>query len=117
MDIERNAFRKKIKLWGKINNIQNYNDALINYNLMNNLIYVEPHEKISFNIKVDLYNITNQELIFYNYILKKTENYNLYLSLCDFSNFDKYLTSSQKKKLCKYKFFYSKLESNKIQWK
>ncbi len=114
--IKREIFRKKIKDWSKNNNIKDYNLALINYNLINNLIYFKPNEKISFKIKFDLYNITAQELIFYNYILEKTENYKLNLSLCEFE-FDKYLTSSQKKKLKKHKFFTGKIESNKIEIK
>ncbi len=115
IDREREKLRNTIRKWGDKNNIKNYNIAHINYNLINNLVCIKPNQKISFKIKVDLYNITNQELIFYNYSLKHAENYNFYLSLCSYNDLDRYLTSSQKKKLSKYNFFYGKLESNKIQ--
>lgn len=117
IDTKRENFQKKIKDWGKKNNIKDYNLALINYNLNNNLIYLKPHEKVSFKIKFDLHNVTNQELIFYNYILEKTSNYIFYLSLCNYKNINKYLTSSQNKKLKKYKLFTGSLESNKIELK
>ncbi len=62
-----------------------------------------------------MYNITNQESIYYNYILNKSENYQFYLSFCNYKSFDQYLTSAQKKRLNKNKFFYGKLESNIVQ--
>jgi len=112
-NVERDRFDKKIKNWAKKNNIKNYNTALINYKLINNLIFLKPDEKTTFRIKLDLKNITSQELIFYNYILEESENYELYLSLCDFDA-TKYLTRSQKRKFRSYKFFSGILESNKV---
>ncbi|WP_223609550.1 hypothetical protein [Chryseobacterium sp. OSA05B] len=117
INIKRSSFQKKISKWGKNNNIKDYNVSLINYNLINNLIYLKPKGKFSFNIKLDLYNITAQELIFYNYILEKSENYKFNLSLCEFKEIDRYLTSSQKYKLKKYKLFTKKLESNFVELK
>lgn len=115
IDIKREKLRETVRKWGDKNNIKDYNIAYVNYNLINNLICIKPNQKISFKVKVDLYNITNQELIFYSYSRKDTENYNFSLSLCSYYDLDKYLTSSQKKKFSKYIFFHGKLESNKIQ--
>lgn len=117
IETKRDELQKKIKDWGASNDIKDYGLALINYNLNNNLIYLKPYEKISFNIKLDLNNITDQELIFYNYILDKTKSYKFYLSLCNYNQINKYLTSSQKIKLKKYKLFTGSIESNKIELK
>lgn len=115
VDRKREKLKNRIIKWGNENKIEDYNTAFINYFLIQNLVYIKPNEKITFKIKADIYNITNQELIFYSYNIKNIENYHFYVSLCEYTDFDKYLTSSQKKKLSKYKFFNSKLESNKIQ--
>lgn len=117
IDRKRERLKKKIIKWGDENKIKDYNTAFINYFLVQNLVYMKPHEKVTFKIKTDLYNITNQELIFYSYNIKNIENYNFYLSLCEYTNLDKYLTTSQKEKLKKYKLFTGSLESNKIQLK
>lgn len=117
VNIKRLDFQKKISKWGGKNNIKDYNLSFINYSIMNNLIYLKSKEKFSFNIKLDLYNVTGQKLIFYNYLLEKSENYKFYLSMCEFGAIDKYLTSSQKNKLKKYKFFTGKLESNLVELK
>jgi hypothetical protein len=115
IDRKREKLKRRIIKWGDENKIKDYNTAFINYSLIQNLVYIKPDEKFTFKIKTDLHNITNQELIFYSYNIKNIENYNFYVSLCEYNDLDKYLTSSQKKKLSKYKFFNSKLESNKIQ--
>ncbi|WBV60639.1 hypothetical protein PFY12_00640 [Chryseobacterium camelliae] len=115
VNFKRDSFRKKILKWGEKNKIKDYNEALINYNLINNLIYLKPNEKISFKIKFDLYNITNQELIFYNYILEKSLEYKISLSMCEFNGIDKYFTVAQKKKLKKYKLFSGEILSNKVE--
>lgn len=117
VNIQRSGFKKKILKWAGKHKIKDYDLALINYTIMNNLIFLKAKEKISFNIKLDLYNITAQELIFYNYILEKSENYKLYVSLCEFKGIDKYLTFAQKEKLKKYKLFTDQLESNLIELK
>jgi len=117
VNMKRSHFQEKIKEWGAKNNIKSYDFALINYNLIHNMLYIKSNEKISFKIKFDLYNITNQELIFYNYVLDNSTNYKVYLSFCGFNDYEKYLTNTQKKKLKKYNFFTGKLESNKIELK
>ncbi len=89
--------------------------ALTNYNIIKNLIYLKSKEKVSFKIKLDFYNITNQELIFYNYILDKELKYKLSLSLCEFDELENYFTIDQKQKLKNYKLFKGSIQSNKIQ--
>lgn len=111
--IERKSFKRKIEQWRKKNKIEDYYISLINYKLINNLISLAPYEKKEFKIKLDLKNITAQELIFYNYFLEKNEYYKLFFSICSIESF-KYLTPSQRNKYKKYKFFTGKLESNKI---
>lgn len=115
IDSKREKLKRRIIKWGDENKIKDYNNAYINYFLVQNLVCIKPNEKITFRIKADLHNITNQELIFYSYHIKNTENYNFYLSLCEYNDLDKYLTSSQKQKIKKYKLFTGSLESNKIQ--
>lgn len=115
--VKKNKIKKIVNEWGSKNNIKNFNVAYVNYSLLSNLVFIKPYEKISFKVKVDLYNITNQKTIYYNYILNKSENYHFYLSFCEYKNLDKYLTPAQKKQLNEYKFFYGKLKSNIIQLK
>lgn len=114
INLERKSFEKKIKKWGKDNNINDYSTTLINYKLINSLIFFKPNENKKIKIKLDLKNITSQDLIFYNYFLDETETYKLFLSLCDFDSL-KYLTPYQKKKYASYKLFTGKLESNIIE--
>lgn len=113
---KRDNLKQMVLTWGKTNNIKDYKLAFMNYRLMNNLIYLKPGEKTSFKIKLNLYNITAQELIFYNYILEKSKKYKLYLSLCRGKNVNQYLTSVQKRKLKEYKIYSGTLESNSIQF-
>jgi len=114
-NIERSNFKKEIQKWRKKNKIANYDVGLINYSIIKNLVYLKSKEKISFKIKLDLYNITNQELIFYNYILDKAMKYKLFMSLCEFDELESYFTLDQKQKLKEYKLFKGSIQSNKIQ--
>ncbi|MBW8361004.1 MAG: hypothetical protein K0M56_02315 [Kaistella sp.] len=117
INTKRDEFRKKIEKWGNRHSIKDDNLALINYNLVNNLIYIKSHDKVSFKIKFDLYNITGQELIYYNYILKKTNDYKLYLSMCNYTDINNFLAFSQRRKMKKYKLYTGKIESNVIEFK
>lgn len=114
INLERESFQKKIKKWGRKNNLNDYSTALINYKLINSLIFLKPNENKKFKIKLDLKNITSQDLIFYNYFLNEAETYKLFLSLCNFDSL-KYMTPDQRKKYANYKFFTGKLESNIIE--
>ncbi|MGE8555720.1 MAG: hypothetical protein ACN6OB_17515 [Chryseobacterium jejuense] len=117
MDLKRNNLKEKILDWSKKNNIKDHNLAFINYNIINNLVYLKSGEELIFKIKLDLNNITNQELIFYNYILEHSKKYKLYLTLCNFKEINKYLTSAQKSRLKDYNFFTNKLDSNIVELK
>ncbi|MDR2236360.1 MAG: hypothetical protein LBE92_09565 [Chryseobacterium sp.] len=112
---KRDLLKQKIVDWGNTNNINDYQSAAINYKIMNNLIYLKAGEKISLKIKVDLYNITAQEFIFYNYIPDKSKKYKACLSLCNYENIDQYLTSTQKEGLKNYKILTGTFESNSIE--
>jgi len=114
INLERESFQKKIKKWGRKNNINDYSTALINYKLINSLIFLKPNENKKIKIELDLKNITSQDLIFYNYFLDEAETYKLFLSLCNFDSL-KYLTPYQRKKYANYKLFTNKLESNIIE--
>jgi len=112
---KREKEKKKIEKWKSHYGLKNYNEALINYNVVNNLIFLKPKEKKQFFIKIDLHNITSQELLFYNYLLDQNEHYMVNLKYCNI-DINKYLTSDQKSKFKKYKIFSNELKSNFVKW-
>lgn len=105
-----------INQWKASNKISKINNAKINYSIMNSLIFIKPHETISYKVKVDINNITNQKFKFYSYSYNPLQSYKYYLQYCSPAEMYKYLTKIQKKQIKDqgYKLFYGTLKSNII---
>lgn len=108
---------KKIISWQKKNGIKDFETAKNNFYIFNNILYLKPKQVIKFKSKFNLDNITDQKYFHSYFPRNKYDKYmiSLYYDVqpCIYN----YLTSDQKKRLIKYKFFLGKLESNVIELK
>ena len=111
---ERLVYEDLIEKWKQINEINKEKDAKINYNVMNNLTFLKPKEKINFKVKVNIDNITDQKFKFYSYLYDPHKFYKYYLEYCSASKAYEYLTYEQKKRIKRkgYKLFSGVLKSN-----
>lgn len=114
---EKKKYERKIRLWQRKNNIKSFEEAKINYYVFNNLVYLNPGDKIERTFYFDLHNITNGKYMYYYYRIEDDKQYNVSLSFNIEDCIYKYLTTSQKEKFSEYKLFTGKIESNKIELK
>ncbi|MGH1516146.1 hypothetical protein [Chryseobacterium sp. JK1] len=105
-----------IEEWKRIHKIAKVKDAKINYDIMNNLLFLKPYESISYKVNINLNNITNQKFKFYSYSYDSHQSYRYYLEYCSPAKAYGYLTKQQKNTIKEkgYKLFYEKLRSNVI---
>lgn len=111
---------KKIILrkWIKKNHFydKNINWVKKNHYLFNHLLFLNPHQKISFTKSLNLYQINkSRDIPYYNfYPLNNNINYTMFFRICIDKNIYKYLTIEQKKKMKNYTLFNGKISSNNI---
>ncbi|ANF49961.1 hypothetical protein A0O34_05210 [Chryseobacterium glaciei] len=111
---KKSVYDDSMEKWKKLNKIKKIKDAKINYNIMNNLIFLKPKEKINYKLAVNTNNITNQNFKAYSYLYNSSESYKYYVEYCNASKAYEYLTRKQKKKIKGkgYKLFFGTLKSN-----
>jgi hypothetical protein len=111
MEIKKKEQEKKLSDWKHKNNI--LTNTQRNYYLMNSLLMLKPKESVSYNISLDINEISRSDLSpSYDYYILGFNNYSLSLDIC--INKDIYLdvTENQKIKLKKYKLFSGLIKSN-----
>lgn len=114
-EIERNADKeiKDINVLKNKYHFKSYEMAFKNYYITKNLLILNPHEKYSYAIYLDLGAITRTDSsTLYDYYFLEFSKYNLSLHLCITDDAYDWLTIKQKKKLSKYKFFTGTIKSN-----
>lgn len=109
--------KERILKWKKQNKFTSDIDAIRNLYISENLILLEPKQKINIEMEMDIYNIRRGNTYFYNYyVLTNGKKYNLSVNVCVDKNIYNYLTEEQKKSLKKYKLFTGNLESNNLSY-
>lgn len=109
---------KEIDNWKKKYHLRSYKDALKNYYITKNLLFLKPHEKYSYEIPLDLGTIARTSTsTLYDYYYLKFAKYDLSLHLCITTNAYNWLTKQQKKELRKYKLFKGVIKSNSYRFK
>ncbi|UEQ76956.1 hypothetical protein [Chryseobacterium arthrosphaerae] len=112
----RLIYEDLIRKWKRKTKIENTKNAKINYDIVTNLVFLKPNERINYKIKVNTNNITDQKFKFYSYLYNPLKSYKYYLEYCNASRAYEYLTKEQKKNINRkgYKLFYGVLKSNML---
>lgn len=105
-----------IKNWMIKNQFKTIEEAEENYNVVNNIVFLKPKQKFSYELRLDISDIRHSEISLNHdrYYLNKNNNYFFSLSICIDKSVYKLLTNQQIKQNKEYKFYHGRLDSNII---
>ncbi|KNB61718.1 hypothetical protein AC804_10440 [Chryseobacterium sp. Hurlbut01] len=105
----------EVEKWKKKYDLKNKKDAIKNYYLTKNLLFLKPNEKHVYTIVLELGNINRENAsTLYDYYSFEFKKYFLALHLCITNDAYNWLTIKQKKRFKKFIFFTGTIRSNDV---
>lgn len=111
--------KDKIKNWMFKKQLENFEEAEENYNIIKNIVFLKPEQNFSYETLLDLSDIRRSDISLNHdrYSLDKKTDYYFSLSVCIDKNIYKVLTSKQIKQHKDYRFYDGRLDSNIINFR